>query len=212
MKKTALIFLVTCIFIPLRAQFRYSLQGGLNVSTQIARNYNTDNAKKQLLYGFNVGPSIDYLWGRHFSLHSGFILENKGTRGYAEFGGIYADGTDRLLYLDVPLLARWNFSTGNVVLFLEAGLYAGIGLKGKIEIETADTSMAWDLNWGNESGDDFKRFDWGVMGGGGLEWMRFSLEGCFAIGLANIYALKQTGYVIEQRAFSIRLGYYLRQK
>jgi len=209
MKKIVLIFLVTCIFMPLRAQFRYSLQGGLNVTTQIARNYNADSARNQLLYGFNVGPSVDYLWVRNFSLHSGIIFENKGTRGHAEAGGIIVDGVSRLLYLDIPLLARWNFRTENLVLFVEAGPYAGIGLTGKAKIKIGDVSSSWDINWGNGSDDHFKRFDYGVTGGGGLEWMRFSLEGCFSFGLANIYSVVQTGYEIEQRAFSVRFGYYL---
>jgi hypothetical protein len=210
MKKIALVIIVSCAFIPLRAQFRYSLQGGLNVTTQIAKNYNADFAKNKFLYGFNAGPSIDYMWGRYFSLHSGIILENKGTRGHVEAYGRTADVVNRLLYLDIPLLARGNIKAGNMVIFIEAGPYAGYGLLGKARIETADTTRSWDIHWGNEPQDDFKRFDYGVIGGGGLEWKRFSLEGCFAYGLANIFALSQTGYVIEQRAFSVRIGYYIK--
>ena len=91
--------------------------------------------------------------------------------------------------------------------FIEAGPYAGCGLSGKARIETADTSKSWDINWGKEPQDDFRRFDYGLIGGAGLEWNRFSLEGCFAYGIANIYAVSQTGYDIEQRAFSVRIGY-----
>lgn len=211
MRKLALIIIVTCVFSPVRAQFRYGFQAGLNVTTQIAKNYNADYAKNLFLYGFNAGPVIDYMWGRHFSLHSGLILENKGTRGHVEVGGRSADVVNRLLYLDVPLLARWNFKTGNMVIFLEAGPYAGYGLMGKARIETADTTKTWDINWGKEPQDDFKRFDCGVIGGAGLEWKRFSLGGCFAYGIANIFALGQTGYVIEQRAFSMRVWYYFKR-
>jgi hypothetical protein len=211
MKRIALIFIVTSIFFPARAQFRYSFQGGLNVTTQIVKNYSADFAKNKFLFGFNAGPSLDYMWGRYFSLHSGIILENKGTRGHVEAFGRSADVVNRLLYLDVPLLARGNFKVGNTVIFIEAGPYAGYGLTGRAKIETADTSKSWNINWGKEPQDDFKRFDYGVIGGAGLEWNRFSLEGCFAYGLANIYALSQTGYVIEQRAFSIRIGYCFKQ-
>jgi hypothetical protein len=209
MKKIALIFVLACVFIPLRAQFRYSFQGGLNVTTQIAKNYNADYAKNLFLIGFNAGPAIDYMWGLHFSLHSGIILENKGTRGHVELAGKTADGVNRLLYLDVPLLARWNFKAVGTVFFVEAGPYTGFGLRGKAGIETADTTRSWVIKWGKDPQDNFRRFDYGVVGGAGLEWNRFSLEGCFAYGLANIYALSQTGYIIEQRAFSVRIGYYL---
>ncbi len=211
MKKIALIILATCAFVPLKAQFRYSLQGGLNVTTQIAKNYNADFAKNKFLFGFNAGAGIGYTWGRYFSLHSGLILENKGTSGHVEAYGRSADVVNRLLYLDVPLLARGNFKAGNIVLFVEAGPYAGYGLTGKAKIETADTSKTWDIKWGSDPQDEFRRFDWGVIGGAGLEWKRFSLEGCFAYGLANIFALGQTGYVIENRAFSLRIGYYIKQ-
>jgi len=210
MKKIALIIFAFWAFVPLKAQFRYSFQGGLNVTTQIAKNYNADFAKNKFLFGFNAGPGIDYMWGRYFSLHSGLILENKGTRGHVEAYGRSADVVNRLLYLDVPVMARGNFKAGNMVIFIEAGPYAGYGLTGKAKIETADTSKIWDIKWGSDPQDDFKRFDYGVMGGAGLEWKRFSLEGCFAYGLANIFALSQTGYVIENRAFSVRIGYYIK--
>jgi hypothetical protein len=211
MKKIVLIFLMAGILIPIQAQFRYGFQGGLNVTTQIAKNYNADFAKNEILIGFNAGPAINYMWGRHFSLYSAIFLENKGTRGHVELNGKSADVSNRLLYLDVPLLARWNFKAGGLVIFIEAGPYAGFGLSGKARIETADQTKSWDINWGNEPQDDFKRFDYGAAGGAGLEWKSFSLEGCFSYGLANIYALSQTGYVIEQRAFSLRLGYYLKK-
>jgi hypothetical protein len=207
MKKIALIFFVAFVFVPLRAQFRYSFQGGINITTQIAKNYHADYAKNLFLIGFNAGPAIDFKWGSHFSLHSGIILENKGTRGHVELSGRSADVVNRLLYLDVPLMARWNFKAGNRIIYIEAGPYAGYGLAGKAKIETADTSKTWDIHWGKEPQDDFKRFDYGGVGGAGLEWRRFSIEGCFAYGLANIFSLGQTGYVIEQRVFSVKIGY-----
>jgi hypothetical protein len=210
MKKIALICLMASIIIPLPAQFRYGFQGGLNIATQIAKNYSADYAKNKFLFGFNAGPVIDYKWGRYISIHSGIILENKGTRGHAELSGRSADVYNRLLYLDVPLQARGNFKAGSMIIFIEAGPYAGFGLTGKARIETADKTKSWDVKWGNDPEDNFKRFDYGVTGGAGLEWKRYSLGGCFAYGLANIYALAQTGYVIEQRSFSLRIGYYLK--
>lgn len=210
MKKIALIIIMTCVAVPLRAQFRYSLQGGLNITTQIAKNYNADFAKNKFLFGFNAGPAIDYTFGRYFSLHSGIILENKGTRGHVEAYGKTADVLNRLLYLDMPLLARGNIRAGTTVFFIEAGPYAGYGLAGNARVETPDTVRSWEIKWGKEPQDDFKRFDYGMIGGAGLEWNRFSLEGCFAYGLANIFSLSQTGYVIEQRAFSVRIGYYFK--
>ncbi len=200
-----------CVLIPLRAQFRYSLHGGLNVTTQIPKNYNADFAQNEFLFGFNAGPAIDYMWGRHFSLHSGLILENKGTRGHVEAFGRTADVVNRLLYLDIPLLARWNFNAGDMIIFIEAGPYAGFGLTGKARIETADTVRSWNINWGREPEDDFRRFDYGAIGGAGLEWKQFSIEGCFSYGIANIYSLGEIGYDIEQRAFSLRIGYYFKK-
>jgi len=211
MKRIAFIFIVITVFFPISAQLRYGFQGGLNITTQIARNYNADNAKNTFLYGFNVGPAIGYQFGRHFSLHSGVILENKGTRGNVQAYGITADVVNRLLYLDVPLLARGNFKAGNMIIFIEAGPYAGLGLTGRAKIETADTSKTWNINWGKEPEDDFRRFDYGLIAGAGLEWKRFSLEGCFAYGIANIYALGQIGYDIEQRVFSLKIGYYFKK-
>src|SRR5512133_1345074 len=124
------ILILACFYIPVNAQFRYSFQGGLNITTQIAKNYNADFAKNKFLFGFNAGPAIDFSWGRYFSLHSGIILENKGTRGHVEALGRSADVMNRLLFIDIPLLARGNMMVRNTVIFIEAGPYAGYGLAG----------------------------------------------------------------------------------
>jgi hypothetical protein len=208
MRKTFLLAVFCMHIAALHAQFRFSIQGGANITTQVATNYHYDYARNEFLAGFNAGPSVDYRWGRHFFLHSAVILETKGTKGIVRQGIITADVKNRLLYLDVPLLIRGNIQTHNLLFFLEAGPYIGFGLRGRVLIETTGASKAWDIQWGTGTNDDFRRLDYGAIGGIGVEWKRFSLEGCFAYGLANIYALGQIGYDIEQRVFSLRAGYY----
>jgi hypothetical protein len=190
------------------AQFLFGIHAGMNLSTQIAKNYQVDQAHNSILTGFNAGVSVENAFSKRISIVSGLSVENKGTRGNAKLGGISADVMNRLLYIDMPVCARINFHLHNVVLFIDAGGYAGIGLTGKALVETADTSKSWKIRWGSSTSDEFRRLDYGVTGGTGIKWNNLSFEGSLDYGLANIFAVKEIGYIIENRLFSLRFVYF----
>jgi hypothetical protein len=209
--KTILLILVMSLFlVPASGQFRFGFEGGANLATLILKNHTVSDARNLFRPGFNAGPAVNFPIGRHLSVQSALIFETKGTNARYRSDTLKLDGSTSLLYLDVPLLIRGDLRAGDLSLYVIAGPYAGIGLTGKKTVETADSKTTWDIKWGREVQDDFKRLDAGFTAGAGIEWNRFFFEGSFVFGLVNIYAADQTGYVIQHRVFSLKAGYFLR--
>jgi len=208
MKRNLFLFMAILMFIPVYGQFRIGLQGGLNLSTLIERNYNHDYASNFYKPGFHAGPVAEYTAGDHFSVKTALILETKGTQGKIRVDTFVADVGTSLLYLDIPLLFTGRIKAGKFILFVEAGPYAGLGLWGKATAETPDQSISRDIAWGSGTDDEFKRMDLGIMTGAGVEWNQFFLDSSFGFGLANIFPLREIDYDIHHRFFSLRLGYF----
>jgi hypothetical protein len=207
--KTILFILAASQFMfPVSGQFRFGVEGGANISTLVLKNYTIEHAHNSFRPGFNAGPVAEYAFGKHLSFKTSLILETKGANGTYRSDTLNLNGSTSLYYLDIPLLIRGSVKSGDFTFLLNVGPYAGMGLSGIKTLETPDSRTSWDIKWGKDVQDDFKRFDYGIAAGGGIEWNRISLEGSFSLGLANIYSAPQTGYIIQHRVFSLKAGYF----
>ena len=209
MKKYLLLLVKLLIIIPASGQFRFGMQGGINMTTLIEQNYNHDYASNFYKTGFNAGPVAEFIAGEHISVKTALIFETKGTKGTIRLDTIVADVGTSLLYLDIPLFITGRINAGKLILFVQAGPYAGLGLWGKATAETPDRSISRDIKWGSGTDDEFKRIDLGIMTGAGVEWNKFFLDLSFGFGLANIFPVREIDYNIHHRMISLSLGYYL---
>ena len=207
--KTVLLILAASLFMfPAKGQFRFGIEGGANLSTLVLKNYTIDHARNLFRPGFIAGPVAEYAFSGHLSVRTALILETRGANGTYRSDTLNLDANTRLYYLDIPLLIRGSIKAGEFIVFLNAGPYAGMGLTGKKTLETQDNRTTWDIKWGKDVQDDFKRLDYGITAGGGIEWNRISLGGSFSVGLANIYSAPQTGYIIQHRVISLKADYF----
>lgn len=197
--------------IPVNGQFRFGLQGGINVSTLVEKNYRHDYAQNFYTVGFNAGPVAEFRFTDHLSVSGAVILETKGTQGSVHLDTIQADVGTRLIYLDLPVMLRGKLKARSVAFFMELGGYAGMGLTGKATYKTSTRSSSQDVKWGSGTDDEFVRPDFGGIAGGGIEWNHFYLEGTFMLGLANIFAIRELDYNIQHRVFGLKIGYFLRK-
>jgi hypothetical protein len=211
MKAVLLILAANLFMFPAKGQFRFGMEGGANVSTLVLKNYTIEHAHNLFRPGFMAGPVAEYAFNGHLSVRTALILETRGANGTYRSDTLNLDASTRLYYLDIPFLIRGSIKAGEFTIFLNAGPYAGMGLTGKKTLETPDNSTTWNIKWGKDVQDDFKRPDYGIIAGGGIEWNRISLEGSVSLGMANIYSASQTGYVIQHRVISIKAGYFLRK-
>ena len=115
-----------------------------------------------------------------------------------------------LNYLEIPILGVLSKDFGKFKAFLKAGPYIGVGLTGnyKMEseylgmIESEEEKVKWD-------DDDFKRLDYGLLFGTGLEYNSFSLGCSYGLGLANFSQYSEEGDMIKNRTLNVSLGYKL---
>lgn len=115
-----------------------------------------------------------------------------------------------LNYIDIPLNAKAIFDIGGAKLYGVFGPYIGIGLSGKVKYENSTDD--YNIKWGSESENDFKRFDFGLTFGAGVEIKSFILGASYEIGLANVSANTDIFNQISNRVIGISIGYKFNRK
>jgi hypothetical protein len=152
---------------------KMGVKGGLNVSNLYLDNVSDENAR----FGFNVGLYGQLFSSEVFALQPELLFSTKGSRD--EFDGI-ADETVKfnLNYLDLPVLAVIKLGESAEI---HAGAYASYLLNANISYEG-------DLGNGGEDidRDNFKSYDYGLVGGFGLNFGNLQVGARYNYGLVKL--------------------------
>ena len=152
---------------------KMGVKGGLNVSNLYIDDVNDENAR----FGFNVGLYGQLFSSDVFALQPELLFSTKGSRD--EFDGL-ADETVKfnLSYLDLPVLAVIKLGESAEI---HAGAYASYLLNANISYEG-------DLGNGGEDIDrnNFKSYDYGLVGGFGLNFGNLQVGARYNYGLVKI--------------------------
>lgn len=152
---------------------RVGIKGGLNVSNLYVDEVTDENAR----VGFNAGLYGQILATDAFALQPELLYSTKGSEN--EFDGVI-DQTVKfnLNYLELPVLAV--FKLGNAA-ELHAGAYGSYLLR-------ANVSYSGDLGDGGEDldRDNFKSFDYGLVGGLGLNFGDLQVGARYNYGLVEL--------------------------
>ena len=155
------------------AQARAGIKGGLNVSNLYIDDVHDENAR----YGFNVGLYGQLLSSDKFALQPELLYSTKGSKAYYE--GI-ADQTVKynLNYLDLPVLAVFKLGESAEI---HIGPYASYLLN-------ANVSYSGDLVNGDDEidKDQLKSYDYGLVGGFGLNFGPAQIGARYNYGLVKI--------------------------
>lgn len=195
---------------------RIGFEGGLNQSNVILsiddeELYKSTLNKSGVRFGLNYDHSITDLFGLETGVYfsqKGLLAEEVTEIGF--FGSAKTTMDLTLNYLEIPILGVLSKDFGKFKAFLKAGPYIGAGLTGKYKmeseylgmIESEEEKVKWDE-------DDFKRLDYGLLFGTGLEYNSFSLGCSYGLGLANFSQYSEEGDVIKNRTLNVSLGYKL---
>jgi len=168
---------------------------------------------------FSLTPSDpDMAWqslpswvaGVYFEFKLGFVSVQPEIL-YTRMGAKIADEVEdfrleyRLDYVQVPVLLKFNIiPAGPIRPFLYGGGYGAYLLKAEGFMEIAGESETADLI------EDTQRYDYGVVGGGGLAFklpgVSLSVEGRYNLGLANIQKDPIEGESAKNRSFMVLVG------
>ena len=163
--------------------------------------------------GFHIGATAEFPLTEIFSLETGLLLSSKGF--IEEVKDFNYKVIFNPLYLDIPVTVKASSYIGGTKVYGMFGSYIGIGLSGKIKQEVsingATTSEEIDIEWGSDiASSNFKRMDFGLIIGAGVELNSIQIGLNYSLGLANISP--QTNVKIRNRVLGISVGYRFGKK
>ncbi len=155
------------------AQARAGIKGGLNVSNLYIDDIHDENAR----YGLNVGFYGQVLSSDVFAIQPELLFSTKGTKAF--YGGIVEQTVKyNLNYLDLPVLAVFKLGKSAEI---HVGPYASYLLN-------ANISYSGDIANGDSEidKDNLKSFDYGLVGGFGLNFGAVQVGARYNYGLVKI--------------------------
>jgi hypothetical protein len=194
----------------------FGIRTGVNLSNTLFRNYyDTFSFDYKWKPGYNFGLSFEFptkdikLIGWLGWIETGVFLSSKGYRiNEKNLDDVYKRRLN-LTYLDIPLLAKVKFEVEASYIFLTFGPYLGIGLDGKYRYEEIKNGLSEkssaDIIWGNDGEiADFKKYDYGLIMGTGIEFEYFQIAFNYNLGTANISP--NENIVNSSQAFNTRIN------
>ena len=190
----------------------FGIKAGLNLSNMhivYDRMLSNDSNMKT---GFHIGATAEFPLTEIFSLETGLLLSTKGF--IEEVKDFNYKVIFNPLYLDIPLTVKASSYIGGTKVYGMFGSYIGIGLsgtiKGEVIVDGVTTSQEIDIEWGSDIDSDFKRMDFGLIIGAGVELNSIQIGLNYSLGLANISP--QTNLKINNRVLGISVGYRFGKK
>ena len=156
---------------------KFGVKAGMNASNFYSGdvdNVTDDNAR----IGFNGGFYGQILSSETFAIQPELLYSTKGNR--TDYQGLTVDQTVRfnLNYIDLPVLAVFKLGPSAEI---HAGAYASYLLGANIEYEGNISNGVDELDR-----DQFKSYDYGLVGGFGLNFGAAQIGARYNLGLVQI--------------------------
>jgi Outer membrane protein beta-barrel domain len=206
MKKIALVCFLGLAALTAEAQTRFGIKAGLNLSDvngkSDGRSFNSDTKMKP---SFHVGVIADFSISENVFVQPGILASSKGFK--IEQSGITASTSP--LYVEVPVNIGFRTElSDNLKFYVMGGPYVGIGVAGNSKISGSGQSETETINWGNDENDsDYKRLDYGVNVGVGVEVSNFLIGAQYGLGLANVFPGGDKDNSFKNAVIGISVGY-----
>lgn len=155
---------------------RFGFKGGLNLSNLYVDDVEDENIKP----GINIGLFAKIPVAKGFSIQPELLYTSKGSK--IVYNSLFSTGEYRfnLNYVELPLLGVINVAKN---FNLHAGAYVGYLASANIKEvrEDAENPEIADLNE-----EDFDRFDYGLVGGLGVDVQNFTIGARYNYGLNQV--------------------------
>lgn len=194
----------------------YRLKAGLNLSNQ----YEKDNEESYDGYimkpGFHIGFTAEFPSTETVSFESGVLISTKGYKSSVQYpssfnGTEYYEGSENLIYLEIPLTAKFYYRVDKSIVYGIIGPYCcfGLGGKDKLKVTYGENSHTdtEKITFGSGEDDWYKIADFGLIAGGGFEMRRVQVSLTYNIGLSSISSYTEDGYKIVNRTLQLSFGY-----
>jgi len=219
MKKLTILALAIFLFSGVtKAQLRYGIKGGANLTDIITSNTMLDAAKMGIHPQF--GFLLQYKMG-NFAFQPELLYTEKGgtfegVYSKSNYLTLYANLTDQnpdislvSQYIEMPLNLQYGLKIGKTRVFIQGGPYLSYALTGRINGDNDAYKSVNELF-------EFNKFDYGLGAGAGVEYKKFQFSakydfGFSPIGNSTINAISGDNYNpfhdMKNRNISVSLGY-----
>mgnify|MGYP003582795879 FL=1 len=174
---------------------RIGIKAGVNLSTIRYSGFDgasaANDAAKQNV-GYNLTVFGDFGVANNFFIQPGVSLQNKGEKYSVNSGSNSGSVSRNIMAIEVPVNAVFRIPTGDAgAVQLSAGPYVGFNVAGKQKISgnvgSATALTERDLEFGNNSGDDYASTDFGANFGVGYRINNgITLGANYGMGLTNL--------------------------
>lgn len=191
-KKIAVVFgLMACLVYGISAQgIRAGFKTGINISSQRFSGIGIPTGT-QSLSGLHGGIYVITLFSDHVDIQSEVLVSIQGAK--LDYSGTHY--TDRLAYITVPLLLRYN--TNRLISF-----HAGpqLGILGSAKEESGGSTF--------DTRSDFKNTDFSLVFGGTIDLpLKLDVTLRYCLGISDVD--RNTGSTTKNNLFQLSLGYRL---
>lgn len=163
--------------------------------------------------GYNFGLTYDYDINDQFAVQVAGLISKKGYQAKVDILGALLQGyvDIDLMYIDVPLNLKYKVNLDNDKdLYFSAGPYVSYGFASKetlgVKILGVGGGVDTDLIWG-DAVELLERFDYGLVGGLGIDLGQVDLGFQYRFGLANLNPIELEGMELRQQTISMNVGY-----
>lgn len=140
-----------------------------------------DINKTNYVFKYQAGITADLALTENFYVITGLDFQAKGTKSKTKGS---ANLKYNPMYLQIPVHAAYKMDIApNTKFVIEAGPYVAYGIGGKVKGDGKKVNIFGD--------NKFKRFDFGVGAGVGVELGKIVVKGGYDFGLINIYDVKK---------------------
>jgi hypothetical protein len=214
MKKILLLLLLFCAALTFEAnaQIRYGakLGGTLSSITLKAGGTKVDEFKAGV--GLQFGGVLEYSFSESFALQPElmYVFSNSKMKTSANLFG-FEDGTPDVKWafqsIQLPINLKYKMGVENLKFYVTAGPYLGYLVSGKLKAEASGISGSIDLFESETTGDSgFKRFDFGLGAGFGVEVSKFAVGVGYQYGIANLISASDGSFKLG--TFNLSVGYF----
>lgn len=193
----------------------FEVNAGVNLSTMLSKDeIETVSEDYQMAPGLLLGATAEFPLIGLFSFESGLLFSQKGYKldthypiptDKGEYVPIYDNTT--LNYIEIPLSLKTTTKFKNLPVLFTLGPYIGIGLNEKTTRSNYSGGITERKTYSHKMGNDsnWKKLDYGLQAGIGMEIKNMVLRVNYSYGLANI---SQVSFIkSKNRIIGFTLGY-----
>ena len=197
-----------------QAQFSFGVRGGFNLTNMTKKidlgiGGMTLEPNFSFKPGFQAGIVGELAITDALAIQPGILFATQGARWNETLLEEEFDVTFSFNYLQVPINVQFGIPFGNNLRFLlQAGPYVGFALNGSMSASESGMTVSDDLEFGEDG--EWRRLDFGLGFGAGVEIGNIQIAAGYNLGLANISSIDEL--TASHNGFALTVTYLFRRR